>query len=172
MATPVDRYTDLDFDQGEDDALFDLIIDPDTKDFAVTDGLEAAILTSVFSDRRARDDEVRDPMKRRGWIGNTVAEVPGDNFGSGLWLYEQKRLSSDVAVGLRNEAQQSLDWMVDQDLISHSSASIVAVPDRRQTYLTIKLFEPGGGATERAYRLADATRNGRLVTLGDQPPIR
>lgn len=159
------RFTDLEVEQ-DADGIFDLVIDEAAQDFMLADGLEAAIITSVFSDRRARADEVPDATKRRGWIGNLVSEVPGDNFGSGLWLYEQSRLTAATENGVRTEAQQALDWMTDEALISYSVAFTRADPVTRQVYLYIQLFEPSGDATERAYRLADATHTGRLATLG------
>lgn len=158
------RYTDLDFRQG-DDGLFDFVIDENTRDFAVIDGLEAAFLVSLFSDRRAAPDEVQDPMKRRGWIGNLVSEVPGDNHGSGLWLYEQHRMTPDTAIGVRTEAVQSIEWMDEQQLISAPTAEVIANPVNRTIYLGVTVQEPSGEATQRAYKLADATRNGILVRL-------
>lgn len=169
MATT--RYTDLDCEQGED-GLFDLIIDETTRDFVVADGLEGAIITSLFSDRRAREDEVTDPMKRRGWIGDLVAEVPADRFGSGLWLYEQHRMTADVAAGVRSEAEQALDWMVGEELARSVAAKVTADPANRRIYLHIDLYEPTGGGTTRAYLLADRTRNGRLAAIGAEPARR
>lgn len=159
------RYTDLQFVQ-DDEGIFDLIIDEDAGDFVTTDGLESAILVSLFSDRRAASDEVPDPRRRRGWIGNLIAEVPGDNAGSGLWLYEQKRLSGDVIAGLRTEAEQALEWMVDQAVANGVSARVVAVPANRQVLLSVDLTETSGDVTSRSYRLADATRQGIIARLG------
>lgn len=159
------RYTDLHVEQDEE-GIFDIWIDFDNSDFGLTEGLESAVLASLFSDRRAAKDEVPDPMRRRGWIGNLVAEVHGDNFGSGLWLYEQKRLSGDVVIGLRLEAEQALMWMVEQSLATGVSARVVAVAANRQVLLSIDLTETSGDVTSRAYRLADATRHGIIARLG------
>ena len=57
------RYVDLAYAQ-DDEGVFDLVIDEDMADFDTTDGLESAIVVSLFSDRRAYRDEVGDPMKR------------------------------------------------------------------------------------------------------------
>lgn len=164
MAAPR-RYVDLMVRQ-DDEGIFDLVIDAAAQDFATDDGLEPAIIASLFSDRRATRDEVADPMKRRGWIGNLLADVPGDNFGSGLWLYEQKRLSGDVVVGLRMEAEQALDWMNDVGLATGVDARVIAVPEKRQTLLAISITETSGDVTSKAYRLADATRRGLVARLG------
>lgn len=164
------RYIDIACRQDED-GIFDLIIDEDTRDLEVGEGLESALITSLFSDRRAARDEVANPLKRRGWIGNLVAEVPGDNFGSGLWLYEQKRLEGEVATGLRSEAEQSLDWLVEENLLTSVSAQVIMSPEKRGVFLMIHLTSNSGDATSMAYRLADATQRGILAQLGTFPGL-
>ena len=160
------RYVDLYVEQ-DSDGFFDLVIDEDTADLTTTEGLESSIIASLFSDRRAAADEgISNPLQRRGWIGNMIAEVPGDNFGSGLWLYEQKRLTQEVATGLRLEAEQALDWMVEQSLATSVAAKVVMVPKERQALLAIDLVETSGDVTSRAYRLADATQRGVIARIG------
>lgn len=158
------RYTDLAFEQ-DSEGLFDLVIDETTRDLKVSDGLEASILVSLFSDRRAAADEVADPMRRRGWIGNLISEVPGDNHGSGLWLYEQARMTGEVVVGVKAEAVQSLEWMVDERLIDTVDAQVISEPSKRQLTLLMSVTDPQGNESIRAYRLADATRRGIIARL-------
>lgn len=157
------RYTDLAYEQDEDDGIFDLVIEDG--DLAVTDGLEPAFLVSLFSDRRADESEVGDPRKRRGWIGDLVAENPRDRHGSGIWLYEQHRLVAGVAAGVRTEADQSLDWMVDEQLLSYVESEVVAVPASRQLQLFMTAHFIDGSVTSHAFVLADATRAGIIARL-------
>ena len=71
---------------------FDLVIE--NGDFKTSAGLESPLVVSLFSDRRAFDDEgISDPLRRRGWLGSTIAGGTDHNFGSGLWLYEQARMT-------------------------------------------------------------------------------
>ncbi|MDX2308089.1 MAG: phage GP46 family protein [Hyphomicrobium sp.] len=147
------------------DGIYDLAVDPATGDLALEEGLASALFVSLFSDRRAREDEVADPMRRRGWIGNLVAEVPGDNHGSGFWLYEQRRLTGEVASGVRLEAEIALEWMVDARLIRTATAEVLADPARRRITLSVEVTEPDGGTSSRAYELADATRQSILARL-------
>lgn len=156
----------IDFAYQQDaDGMFDLVIDRDAGDFAVTPGLETSMLVSLFSDRRADQSEVSDPMQRRGWIGNLVAETVGDNHGSGLWLYEQRRLTDDIALGVKTEAVQSFDWMVDDGLATYVEADVRQVPSKRALYLDMTIHFPNGQSASRAYALADATRNGTITTI-------
>lgn len=147
------------------EGFFDLVIDATARDLATSDGLESVLLVSLFSDRRAAADEVSDPLERRGWLGNAAAEVPGDNHGSGLWLYEQRRLTQAVVNGVRSEAEQALAWMREQNMARDVSATPQTDPAKRLLTLNIEITDPQGGTSNRAYLLADATRTGAFVTL-------
>lgn len=158
------RFTDLAV-QADDEGIYDLVIDPVTRDFKATQGLESASFVSLFSDRRAAADEVADPMKRRGWIGNLISDVPGDNFGSGLWLYEQRRLTPEVASGIRLEAEASHQWMIEAGLAKSVSAEVVVGHANRQASIIITIEESSGNKTSKAYLLVSATRNGLLARI-------
>lgn len=163
MTSPT--FTDLAYEQ-DAEGHYDLVIDEDVGDLAVTQGLDSALLVSLFSDRRARDDEVADPRRRRGWIGDLVAEVPGDVHGSGLWLYEQHRLDGETAVGVRLEAEAAVDWFVEERLVSTVQAEVVAVPADRQIVLLARIGHPNGSVDVKAFRLADATTRRILFKSG------
>lgn len=154
MASPT--FTDLAYEQ---DAAghYDLVIDEDAGDLAVTQGLDSALLVSLFSDRRAREDEVADPQRRRGWIGDLVPDVQGDVHGSGLWLYEQHRLDRETEVGVRLETEAALDWFIEERLVSTVQADAVSVPSDRNINLMVRIGHPDGTVDVKAYRLADAT---------------
>lgn len=164
MPTASERFTDLACDQGTD-GMFDLEVDAATGDFRLTGGLETTVIVSLFSDRRARKDEVADPMRRRGWDGDLVPDVPGDVHGSGLWLYEQRRLGPGDYGGVRLEAEAALAWMVGEGLARSVTADATPIPAKRQMQLRVSLTEPDGGVTSKAYVLADATRTGLIAKL-------
>lgn len=153
-------YTDLAYKQ-DNDGIFDLIIE--NGDFQLTEGFETALLVSLFSDRRAYQDEIADPVKRRGWIGDLVSELPGDRIGSGLWFYEQSRLTKDDENGVRDEAEKSLSWAVADNWITHAQAQTMQVPSKRTLKLNISLTMIDGGVSSYAFEVADATRRGSFV---------
>lgn len=155
-------YTDLLIER-DASGVYDLVIDTETGDLALIDGLESAFMISVFSDRRASEDEVTDPLKRRGWIGDLVSDVPDDTHGSGLWLYDQKKLTSETAIGLKNEAERALRWMKEDGLVTAVEATVKARPADRAVDLVIKVGSPGGGQSIHTYTLADNTRR-RAIT--------
>lgn len=157
------RIADLAF-APDDENVYDLVINASARDLSTTSGLESAEFVSLFTDRRARPDEVADPMERRGWIGDLLSDEPGDIIGSGLWLYEQRRLTRDVAAGLRLEAEAALQWQV-PDIAKSVSAEIVTSDARRSATLVITMVFANGGRSSRPWLLADATRNGTLVRI-------
>ena len=154
MAT--DLFTDVLMAQGED-GIYDLVLDEATGDFATTGGLETAILCSLFSDRRAEADEVADPWKRRGWIGNLLTDTPADNYGSGLWLYEQRRATEDVRAALRLEVIHSLGWIIDEGLAIAIDALVSYEPAKRRVIITVQLTDRFGGTSQHSVTLWSRT---------------
>ncbi len=158
-----ERFTDVAVAR-DADGIYDLVIDEAGRDLGTTDGYETALFCSLFSDRRAAADEVADPFKRRGWIGNLTAATAGDNYGSGLWLYEQRRATTDVRVLLAAEARTSLVWMIESALVSEISTAFTYDPQSRKMVLTITERSILGGVSHRSYEIWQATGTRQLAT--------
>lgn len=141
----------------DNENVYDLDIDTANRDLAVTQGFDTALGCSLFSDRRAAPDEVADPWKRRGWIGNLLSPVPGDNFGSGIWLYEQSRATDAVRAAVKMEAVQALWWLVDGGLVQFVDAATAYDPALRRLTLTITITDRLGGVSERAFPIWQKT---------------
>lgn len=155
-------FTDVLLVLNPKDGIFDLEADGNG-DLKLTGGFESAILCSLFSDRRAAADEVADPMKRRGWIGNLLASIPNDNFGSGFWLYEQARGTQAVCNGMKDEALKALQWLLDDDLVKAISASVSYIPAKRRMILDIAATDALGRITRRSYEIWQRTGTGELA---------
>lgn len=77
------------------------------------DGLEAAVLISIFTHRRAPVDLLPPHMTdRKGWWGNSVARVRGDEIGSLLWLLSTRALTDERVAEAKGWIEDSLAWMV------------------------------------------------------------
>ena len=51
------------------------------------DGLETAVLISIFTNKRALDsDNLINPGEKRGWWGDLVSDIEGDKIGSKFWF--------------------------------------------------------------------------------------
>ena len=135
------------------DGIYDISIEDEDRDLRTVTGYETAIMCSLFTDRRAAADEVADPWKRRGWIGNLVAETPGDNYGSGLWLFEQRRGTPDVIAGVSDEARKSLDWMIEGRLVLSIDAQASYDPAKRLMTLSMTATDLLGGVSRKSFEL-------------------
>ncbi len=76
--------------------------------------LETAVLISLFTDRRASaDDELPEAgADRRGWWGDVLPSIEGDQIGSRLWLLARGKRTQETIRRARDYAAEALDWMV------------------------------------------------------------
>lgn len=88
-------------------------------DLAITNGLETAILMSLFVDKRAYASEVPRPELRRGWWGNLVGDYVNYNIGSKLWLLNQARRTQTNLNLAKTYAYDCLQWMLDEKLATN-----------------------------------------------------
>lgn len=140
---------------------FDLVIE--NGDFKTSAGLESPLVVSLFSDRRAYSDEgIGDSLRRRGWLGSTIVGGTDHNFGSGLWLYSQARMSQDTINGVRSEAEAALEWMADEEILDTAVAQVVPDPATRALNIVIDLTSPTGEVNRVSYVIASATEAGVL----------
>ena len=92
-------------------------IDFENGDFALTDGLDTAILLSIFAEKRASKEKVTDPLKRRGHFSNEFANIEGYQVGSTQWLFtEQSENSESNTTQLENSVKDGLRWLVDDKI--------------------------------------------------------
>lgn len=114
MADIATRF--IDFTQGADLATDGILLAED-------DGLQTAVLISLFTDRRANDDDRlpddgQGDADRRGWWGDEFNDVTNDQIGSRLWLNESAKQLQEVLDRDREFAQQALQWLVDDGIAS------------------------------------------------------
>lgn len=85
---------------------------------ATDDGLRTAIIISLFTDARARDD---DPLPaegdRRGWWGDALPQVAGDAIGSRLWLLAREKKLPSVVQRARDYAAEALAWLIADGIV-------------------------------------------------------
>jgi phage gp46-like protein len=81
-------------------------------DLAADEGLETAVLLSLFTDTRAEDSELPPGIvDKRGYWGDTISDVPGDSWGSKLWLLAREPKNLATLAKAEEYAKASLDWM-------------------------------------------------------------
>ena len=93
-------------------------------------GLETAVLVALFSDRRAKDDDVLPSGDdRRGWWADTYLEVENDLWGSRMWLLDREKQMTSVLRRAEEYAYEGLQWMVDDRVVQSVSCMAEVVMD-------------------------------------------
>ena len=85
----------------------------DGGDAEQVDGFETAVLTSNFSNARADESEIIDPLRRGGWVGN-VLNPKGYVLGNKAWLMEREKVTDANAKTLREYVRRGYQWMIDK----------------------------------------------------------
>lgn len=103
----------------------------------VDPGFGTSILISLLSDARATDDDVvaRPELAtgRRGW----ALEVPGDAFGSRLWILGRAKLTDVTLRDAEQIAREALAWMVRERIAERVTARAERVDDQLHLRITI-----------------------------------
>lgn len=113
-------------------------------DVAPDDGLETAVLISLFSDNRATEDMIpaidRDG-DLRGYWGDVRPQVSGDTTGSLLWVLRRAKQLNQVLADAREYAQRSLEWLV-SDGVAQSVVVNTSYPTRGWMLLEVIIYRP------------------------------
>jgi len=137
----------------------DFYFDSAVQDLELDDGLETAVLISLFTDRRAKVDDVlpdSNNLDRRGWWGDLGSpEVEGDQIGSRLWLLDREKTQESVLVKARKYAEEALQWMIEDGVVK----SIKVESERQGTpgtdwlVLAVQIYKPDGAVTAFKYEM-------------------
>ena len=85
-------------------------------DLESSDGLDTAVLVSLFSNRRVAPEELPPHERdRAGWWGDQL-NVDLDQIGSKLWLLAREKTTPQVAARARQYAFEALAWMIADDV--------------------------------------------------------
>jgi len=106
----------------------DFDFDSSIQDLESDEGFETAVLISLFSDRRAKKDDILpDPNNpdKRGWWGDLVSD--NDLIGSRLWLLDREKTTENVLIKAKQYCQEALQWLIDD-----GAAAKVEIKTERQ----------------------------------------
>ncbi len=113
-------------------------------DIETDEGLETAILISLFTDRRAEPSDIlpTGSIDRRGWWADEFNESPGDRIGSRLWLLERSKAEQSVVDRAQEYGREALQWLLN-DKVVESLLTVAAFTVKRDgIVLTINAKEP------------------------------
>lgn len=113
----------------------------ENRDLATDDGLQSAVLISLFTDRRrpeTRESDSRDP--RGYWAGRLDPDDP-EQWGSHLWLLEGEPINNTLLQRAEQYCAAALEWMKTDGVAREISVSVtqVAIEDIR---IDISIFRP------------------------------
>lgn len=123
-------------------------------DLARDDGLETAILISLFTDRRT-DDPATVPTgdsDLRGWWGDAVPVVEGDLIGSRLWLLARAKQTTTTLRRAEEYAREALDWLI-QDRVAARIDVVAEWISVGAMRLTVIVHRPSGEEMEYRYNM-------------------
>lgn len=97
---------------------------------AVGEDLKTAVLISLFTDRRAEDDDPIPETRpgesgdRRGWWGDDTLPVGNDRIGSRLWLLYREKQTTATLNRAREYVQEALAWLVEDGVASRVNVAV------------------------------------------------
>jgi phage gp46-like protein len=100
----IQLFANCDFDQCIDVGI-------ECGELATGNELTNAVILALFTDRRARDDDVlpNSQTDKRGWWGDAL---DGFYIGSRLWLLENANSTAEIPEIARGYAKEALAWLV------------------------------------------------------------
>ncbi len=92
-----------------------------------TDPLVRAVIISLFTWRRAHDDDVLPNvgMSRMGWWGDSFPSVANDHIGSRLWLLTRSKLTDSTAQQAQDDVKEALQWLIDDGVAARVDVTAV-----------------------------------------------
>ena len=122
-------------------------------DFVVTKGdlvtdrdLETAVLISLFTDRRASDDDVvpDGTDDRRGCWMDALSEIP---LGSRIWLLNREKVIPPTVAALKEYIEEALQWLLDQHIAR--AVTVTCSPDSRKHQILAEIDIARNGQNRR-----------------------
>jgi phage gp46-like protein len=91
----------------------------------LSDPLVRAVIISLFTWRRANDDDVlpNPGSFRMGWWGDSFPPVQNDRIGSRLWLLARAKLTDTTVKQAQDYAVEALQWLVDDQVAARVSVT-------------------------------------------------
>lgn len=122
-------------------------------DLETDEGLETAILMSLFTDRRAEVDEVdENELDRKGWWADQYSDIENDQIGSKLWLLKRSTTTDETITKCKEYILEATQWMLDDEVASNIEVEVERQGDpgndRLAFFLKIYKDWEGSEATE------------------------
>lgn len=128
----------------------DFSLDDNGADISTDEGLETAVIISLFSDRRADEEELPPgAASKRGWWGDSLLSR-GDRIGSKLWLLNREKFLPEVAARAKGYAEEALKWML-EDRAAAKVQVEAELQEPARLALRVRITRPNGREAEFRY---------------------
>lgn len=112
-------------------------------------GLETAVIISLFTDRRVTDEQLPDlENDKRGWWGDLLSDIDGDQIGSRLWTLERRKRTPETLRLFEDYSREALNWLVEDGIAA--SVTVEAEYNNKRLEALISIARPTG---ETRFRL-------------------
>lgn len=114
-------------------------------DYLQDDGLETAVLISLFTDRYVESEDLPPNIfVNQGWWADRIDENETDRTGSRIWVFNRTgKINNETRNGLVDACKEALQWMIDLGIASRIEVTGTLVVGERID-LDIQIFKPEG----------------------------
>lgn len=115
-------------------------------DLARDDGLETAVIISLFTDRRASAEQIPVELPQddlRGYWGDISNATPSDHTGSLLWLLAREKQLPQILGRAQQYCREALAWMV-EDLVATRVEVTAEFVAQGWMLIFVDIFRPTG----------------------------
>lgn len=100
-----------------------------TGDITNENGLETAVIISLFTNCRANDDDtLPDPSStdKQGWWGDQASpDVENDQIGSRIWVYlDRAKTTQETLMHVKQAAEEALQWLIEDGVAVKVEAEV------------------------------------------------
>jgi phage gp46-like protein len=110
------------------------------------DGLQTAVIISLFTDRRASPEQIPVDLPQddlRGYWGDIANATPSDNTGSLLWLLAREKQLPQILGRAQQYCREALAWMV-EDLVATRVEVTAEFVAQGWMLILVDIFRPTG----------------------------
>lgn len=127
------------------------------------DGLETAVIISLFTDRRASAEQIPPEYPQddlRGYWGDITNASATDQTGSLLWLLAREKQLPQTLSRAEQYCREALAWMID-DLVSTRIDVVASYISKSWMLLVVDIYRPTGQAVRFQYNYEWSAQAGK-----------
>ena len=127
------------------------------------DGLETAVIISLFTDRRASAEQIPPEYEQddlRGYWGDLTNASATDQTGSLLWLLAREKELPQTLSRAEQYCRDALTWMID-DVVATTIEVAASYHSRGVMLLVIDIYRPTGPAVRYRYNYEWSAQAGK-----------